>query len=182
MSGALQIVLILVVIGYVLVRRMAGEPAQAKRMLILPVVLMAIGLSQVADDVKTPAAVGFLAVTVVISLVLGALRGASVRISERGGVAFVQYTVLTVVLWVVNVAVKFGANFALRGIDPHDATALSNSLLLTLGASMLLEGLVVLARAVRSDHQVIWQAGKDGAPHQTSPLLDGMRPGRNQWR
>jgi hypothetical protein len=43
MSGPLEIVVILAVVGYLLARRVIGEPAQAKRMLILPVVLSLIG-------------------------------------------------------------------------------------------------------------------------------------------
>lgn len=175
MSGAWQIILIVVAVGYILVRRMVGEQAEARRMLILPAVLTVIGVSDVSGDLKTPAAVGLLVVTAAISVAIGALRGATVRISARNGVAFVQYTILTVILWVVNIAIKFGANVGLRIIDPHDSAALSNSLLLTLGAGMLVEGLVVLGRALRADHQVIWQAGKDGAPHQMSPFLDNIQ-------
>jgi hypothetical protein len=175
MSGALQIVLIVVAVGYILVRRMIGEQAEARRMLILPTVLVIIGLSDVSKDVKTPAAVGILVATAAISVAIGALRGASVRISTREGVAFVQYTALTVILWVANVVIKFGANAGLRVIDPNDSAALSNSLMLTLGAGMLIEGLIVLARALRADHRVVWQAGKDGAPHQMSPFLDDIQ-------
>jgi hypothetical protein len=184
MSGPLQIVLILAAICFVMVRRMMGEPAQAKRMLVLPAVLGVIGLSDVSSQLKTPLSVVFLVATAAISVAIGALRGATVRISERGGLAFVQYTWLTVVLWVVNLAVKFGANFALRAAYPKDAGVLGNSLLLTLGAGMLVEGLVVLYRALRSDHQVMWQEGKNGAPRQMSPLMDNLRghlAGDRRW-
>jgi hypothetical protein len=179
MSGPLEIVLILAAICYVMVRRMMGEPARAKRMLVLPAVLGVIGLSDVSGQVKTPLSVVFLVATAAISVGIGALRGASVRISERDGLAFVQYTGLTVALWVVNLVIKFGANFALKAVDPKDAGALSNSLLLALGAGMLMEGLVVLYRALRSDHQVMWQEGKNGAPRQMSPFMDNLRHSLN---
>jgi hypothetical protein len=80
---------------------------------------------------------------------------------------------------VANLAIKFGGNFLLRVVDPHAAAAVSNSLLLTLGAGMLVEGLVVLARALRTDSRVIWSKGKDGQPHQMSPFLDGLRDSLN---
>ena len=175
MSGPVEIVLILAAVGYLLIRRVLGEPAQAKRMLVLPVVLSLIGLSDVSGEVKTPLSLLFLVATAAISVVLGALRGASVRISQRDGLAFVRYTGATVLLWVVNLAIKFGANLALGAIDPQDAGAVGNSLLLTLGLGILAEGLVVLYRALRHDHQVIWTQGRDGAPHQMSPFLDNLR-------
>lgn len=175
MSGSLEIVLVVAAVCYVMLRRMMGEPAQAKRMLVLPAVLGVIGLSDVSGQVKTPMSAVFLVVTVGISLVLGALRGATVRISQRDGLAFVRYTGFTIALWIVNLVVKFGANFGLKAFDSHDSGAVGNSLLLSLGAGMLVEGLVVLYRALRGDHQVMWTHGEDGAPHQMSPLLDNVR-------
>src|ERR1700753_3833124 len=100
MSGPAEIVLIVAAVCYLLVRRMAGEPAQAKRMLILPVVLIAIGISDLSGHVSSSMSLLFLVATAAISVVLGALRGASVRISQRDGVAFVRYTGVTIVLWV----------------------------------------------------------------------------------
>jgi hypothetical protein len=168
MSGPVEIVLILAAVGYLLARRVIGEPAQAKRMLILPVVLSLIGLS---GQVKTPLSLLFLVATAAIGVLLGALRGVSVRVSQREGLAFLRYTGVTVVLWVVNLAIKFGA------IDPKDAAAVGNSLLLTFGLGILAEGLVVLYRALRNDHRVMWAQGQDGSPHRMSPFLDNLRRG-----
>ncbi|MGQ4514395.1 hypothetical protein [Streptomyces sp. DW26H14] len=175
MSGPVEIVLIVAAVGYVLVRRMMGEPAQAKRMLILPAVLCVIGLSDVSGEVTTSMSLLFLVATAAISVVLGMLRGASVRISQRDGLAFVRYTGVTVLLWVLNLAVKLGANFALGALDPKDAGGVGDSLMLSLGLGILAEGLVVLYRALRAGHQVMWAQGRDGAPHQSSPFLDDLR-------
>lgn len=178
MSGPVEIVLILAVIGYVLVRRMMGEAAQAKRMLLLPGILFVIGLTQLDGALRSPAAIVFLVISAALSVVLGLLRGASVKISDQGGTAFVRYTWVTVVLWVTNLAVKFGANIVFDHIDPH-AAALGNSLMVTLGLGMLVEGLIVIARALRSDSQVIWTKGDNGAAHTRSPLLDSLRESMN---
>jgi len=175
MSGPVEVVVILAAVGYVLARRMIGEPAQAKRMLVLPAVLSVIGLSDVSGHVKSPVSLLFLVATAAVSVVLGALRGVSVRISRRDGLAFVRYTGFTVVLWVVNLAIKFGANLLLGGIDRTDAGAVGNSLLLTLGLGLLAEGLVVLYRALRTGHPVMWAQGRGSAPHQMSPFLDDLR-------
>lgn len=179
MSGPLEIVLILAAVCYVMVRRMAGEPAQAKRMLVLPAVLGVVGLNDVSGQVKTPSSAVLLVATAAISVVLGALRGSTVRISRRDGAAFVQYTGLTVALWVVNLVIKFGANFALKAFDAKDSGAVGNSLLLTLGTGMLVEGLVVLYRALRGDHQVMWAEGRDGASRRPFPFADSLRHSLN---
>jgi len=175
MSGPVEIVLILAAICFVMVRRLIGEPAQAKRMLVLPAVVAVIGLTDVSGQLKTPMAAAFLVATAAISVGIGALRGASVRISQRDGLAFVRYTWVTVVLWVVNLVIKFGADIVLKAIDPKDAGAVTNSLLLTLGLGLLVEGAVVLYRSLRSDHQVMWTQGKNGGPREMSPMLDNLR-------
>jgi hypothetical protein len=172
MSGPVEIVLILAAICFVMVRRLIGEPAQAKRMLVLPAVLAVIGLTDVSGQLKTPMAAVFLVATAAISVGIGALRGASVRISQRDGLAFVRYTWVTVVLWAANLVIKFGADVVLKAIDPKDAGAVTSSLLLTLGLGLLVEGAVVLYRALRGDHRVMWTQGKNG---QMSPMLDNLR-------
>jgi hypothetical protein len=178
-SGPIEIILILAAVCYVLVRRMLGEPAEARRMLILPAVLCVIGVSNVAHDATSAVPLLFLIGSGAISVVIGALRGLSVRLSDRAGLAFVRYTWVTVALWVANLAVKFGGNILIRVVDPHAAAAAGSSLLLTLGAGLLVEGLVVLARAMRTDSRVIWSTGRGGQPHQMSPLLDGLRGSMN---
>lgn len=177
MSEPLEIVLILAAVGYVLVRRMMGEAAQVKRMLVLPAVLFVVGISQLGSALHSPAAIVFLLVSAALSVGIGALRGASVRVSDRGGIAFVNYTWVTVVLWVVNLVVKFGANFVFGHIDPQ-AAALGNSLLVTLGLGMLVEGLIVLMRAMRTESQIIWTKDRSGAP-VTSPTFDNLRHSMN---
>ena len=189
MSGPVEIVLILAAVGYLLVRRVLGEPAQAKRMLMLPAVLSVIGLSDVsgqavsgqAETSLSSLSLLFLATTAAISIILGVLRGASVRISRRDGVAFVRYTAVTVALWVVNLAIKFGANLTLGAIDPTDAGAVSNGLLLTIGVGILAEGLVVLYRALRNHHPVMWSQD-DNNPHDNphdQPYRDSSATGWN---
>ncbi|MGV9293180.1 DUF1453 domain-containing protein [Amycolatopsis sp. NPDC003676] len=179
MSGPVEIVLIVAAIGYLMVRRLIGEPAQAKQMLILPAVLSVVGLSTLSGEVKTPASMVFLVGTAAISVVLGVLRGMSVRISRRDGTAFVRYTAVTVALWVANIVVKIGVNVALDAFAPQDAGGVSNSMMLTIGVGILAEGLVVLYRALRAGHQVVWTQGRDGAPAQTSPLLDNIQRNLN---
>jgi hypothetical protein len=175
MNGPIEVVLILAAVCYVMARRLAGEPAQAKRMFILPAVLLLIGLSGVSEDLRSPTSVLFLVATGGLSVVLGALRGASVRVSGRDGLAFIQYTGVTVTLWVVNLVLKFGGNVVLGLVDRQDAAPVSNSLFLTLGAGLLVEGAVALLKALRTEHRVAWAKGKDGEPHRMSPFLDGLQ-------
>lgn len=174
MSGWIEIVLIVAAVAYMLVRRVAGEPAEARRMLVLPGVLTVVGLKDLHGHLST-ASVVFLVAMTGISVLIGACRGLSVRLLDRDGIVVIRYTAVTLVLWLVNIAIKFGGNALLKAVAPHDAAPLGNSLLLTLGAGMLVEGLTVLARTLRSGTPIIWSAGKDGGPHTTSSFLDDLQ-------
>ncbi|WP_194908777.1 CcdC protein domain-containing protein [Catenulispora rubra] len=175
MNGVPEIFLIIAVICFVMYKRVKGEPAQGKRMLAVPAVLIVVGIADVSKDAHNGSALAYLIATVAVSIVLGAWRAGSVRLAERDGIIFVHYTTTTVVLWLVNLAVKFGANAALKASDPHLSSALGNTLFLTLGAGMFVEGFLIVARAMVTGHQVIWSKGENGAPHQTSDLLDSLQ-------
>ncbi|MEV0260295.1 DUF1453 domain-containing protein [Streptomyces sp. NPDC050617] len=154
---------------------MIGEPAEAKRMLILPAVLSLVGVSNLSGGHLDAGAVVFLVATGGLSVLLGVLRGVSIRLSNRDGLVFMRYTWVTVALWVLNIVAKIGANLLLGAVDPHMSGVTSDSLLLTIGIGMLAEGLMVLGRAVRTDSRVVWTAGKDGQPHTSSALIDSLQ-------
>lgn len=175
MSGPVEIVLIVAAVGYVLVRRYLGEPAQVKRALVLPAVLSLIGLQHIGGALHSPAAVGFVAATVALGVLFGLLRGASVRLFQRDGIVFMRYTAVTFVVWVASFAVKFGSGYVFGLIDPGAAAAAGNTTMLSLGIGLLAEGVVVLAKAVRTGDQVIWSKGRRGAAHQTSPWFDDLQ-------
>ncbi|MFC4244537.1 DUF1453 domain-containing protein [Gryllotalpicola reticulitermitis] len=175
MSGPIEVILIIVVIGYLLIRRLIGEAAEGRRMLLLPAILTAIGLMDLAKVAQSPVSIGFLIATTAVSVVLGLLRGATIRVFEQDGLVFMRYRVITVVLLALNFAIKFGASFALGLVDPSAEHAASNGLLLTLGSGLLVEGLVVLSKAVRTNSRILWKQGKDGEPHKTSSFLDGLQ-------
>lgn len=156
LSGPVQVVVIIAAIGYVLVRRLLGEPVQVKRLLVLPAVLCLVGFAHLTKVPQTAMSVVFLLVTAAAGAAIGLGRGLTVEVSERDGVAFLRYSARTVGLWVASIAVKFGAGFLLGAIDPVAERASSSGLMLAVGLGVLAEGLVVLARAAASGGQVDW--------------------------
>ncbi|MFI6095610.1 DUF1453 domain-containing protein [Lentzea sp. NPDC051213] len=172
MTGTVEVVLIAAAIIYVLARRLMGEPAEGKRLLILPAVLGVIGLTQVS--VTSASAIVFLVASAALSVVFGLLRGLTIRTYEQNGIVMLRYTAMTIVLWVASIAARLAAGFVMNQIDPSAAHA-GNGLMLVVGAGLLAEGLVVLSKAVRVRGQVVWSKGRRGAPHRTSPFLDSWQ-------
>jgi hypothetical protein len=174
-SGPIEIIMVIAVVCYILIRRLIGEPAEGKRMLLLPVILTVVGVVGITKLTQTPVSVAFLVASAGFSMVLGLLRGTTIRLFPRDGLVFMRYTWVTVALWAVNLAVKFGANIILRVFDPHDVASVSSGLYLTLGAGMLCEGVVVLVKALHTDGRIMWAKGKKGQPHAMSPFLDALQ-------
>jgi membrane protein CcdC involved in cytochrome C biogenesis len=177
MSNPIELVLIIALIAYVLIRRMAGQPAQGKKLLVLPAVIMVIGFLSLSHT-WSPLAVGFLVATTAISFVIGILRGVSIKLFEKDGVVWMRYTGTTVVLWVANILIKVAAAFAIAVINPTAAHQESSGLLISLGMGVLMEGVVVANKALHTDSRVLWAKGKDGEADRHSDFLDTIQRSR----
>lgn len=161
-----------VAVGYVLWSRLRGQPLNARRLLVLPVVLTVVGVADLTGSSAPRLSgtdVGFLAAGVAISVLLGVARGATIELYPNGGELWRRYRPVTVVLWVTLVAVKF----VLAGIAfvaGASAGGGTHGLLLSLGASLIAEAVVVGPRALST-----------GLPFASDPKdAARSRPGRSR--
>jgi hypothetical protein len=82
-----------------------------------------------------------------------------------------RYRASTIALWVLNFAVKIALLPIEHAVSPASSSASNDGILLAIGLGIVAETLVVLYRALRTESTIVWQKGKDGAPHQTLPPL-----------
>jgi hypothetical protein len=146
----LVVLLVIAGIGYVLWRRLTGEPVQTKRLVVLPAVFTVLGVVDLTKSNAPPlssADVAFLVAGVATSLALGAARGASVELLPRVGYLYQRYRKATVAWWVVLVVTKLGLDLAAHAAGAA-AAAGTHSLMLALGVSLLGEAAVVAPRAL----------------------------------
>ena len=171
-------------VGYVLWSRLRGQPLNARRLLVLPVVLTVIGVADLTGSSAPRLSgtdVGFLAAGVAISVVLGVARGATIELYPNGGELWQRYRPVTVVAWATLVVAKL----ALAGIPSlavASAGAETRGLLLSLGASLIAEAAVVGPRAL-STGLPFASDPKDAARSwlgrsRTNPFADAGGPGR----
>nr|WP_296768131.1 CcdC protein domain-containing protein [Rhodococcus sp. (in: high G+C Gram-positive bacteria)] len=177
-----SIVIIAALVVYLLVRRMSGQLMEARRMLVIPAIVVVIGLSTLGTAGETsggsagitPTAVGFLAFGVLIGAALGAVRGFTVRLVERDGYAWMKYSALTLALWVAAIAVRLIAVPVESAIDSGAAATAGQAFALSIGAGLLAESLVVLYRATHGSSRIVWRASKTGDHaiwrHQGNPV------------
>lgn len=164
-----SIVLVVALVVYLLVRRMSGQLMEARRMLVVPAIVVVIGLSTLGSAGAsggsagiTPMAVGFLAFGVLIGAALGAVRGFTVRLVERDGYAWMKYSALTLALWVAAITVRLISVPIESSIDSGAAATAGQAFALSIGAGLLAESLVVLYRATRGNSRIVWRASKSG--------------------
>ncbi|MDQ3786383.1 MAG: DUF1453 domain-containing protein [Actinomycetota bacterium] len=138
--------LVIVAVGYTIVRRMIGEPLNARDLVGAPVVLLAVGgysLAKVPD--VTVVDVAWLAGSSLVGLALGVWRGATVRLMVKNGVLWQRYPARTYLVWLVSLVVNGGVGFlATHGGMQADARPMT----LSIGVGLLGEAAAVGLRAL----------------------------------
>jgi hypothetical protein len=145
--NAFQLVLIVAIVILVIGRRFMGQPLRAQS-LLLPVGVAAWAVYQLAGTHLTGTDIGFLLVCGLLGAASGAGRGVTVRLYPRNGHLWMRYTWLTAAVWVGTIALRaglvIGGHFAGIGLSTTPTTVF------TLGVSLIVEVLVVGARATRT--------------------------------
>ena len=153
-STEAQLLLFLVIIVWRLARKLREQPiATDRQRWRLPLILTAIGgyetlaLTRGAHPLTlTTADVAYLAVVGGLSVLLGLLRGATIRIRDHGGALTQQYTPLTAGLWLATIALRLGADLTAAHSLGVAAAVTGTSILMMFGLSLLGESLCVALR------------------------------------
>jgi len=108
--NVLQILIVAAVVVWMIVRRFAGSPVQA-RSLVAPVALTAYGLIQLNHGMHghfTTADDAMLALDAVAGLLAGLARGATIKLYLRDGHLWQRYTIVTLGVWLAFIAARIG--------------------------------------------------------------------------
>jgi hypothetical protein len=147
-----RIALVIAVVGFVIAKRFKGEQVAAKRLAILPVVLTVIGFTDFRHSVGGALSaldMGALVACGAISLAIGALRGTTIELSERGGYLWQRYRVATLGVWAVALVARLAEMLVGHAVGASAVTG-GNSLLLMLGLTLVGEGAMLALRASTS--------------------------------
>jgi hypothetical protein len=181
-SAPLTVLVVVAVVGYVLWSRIQGQPLKAKRLVVLPLLLTVIGivdLTGASAPHLTATDIAFLVASVAISAFLGAVRGATIELYPEAGELWQRYRRSTVGLWIVLIASKLVVMAIAHGAGAS-AGAGTDSLLLSLGVSLLGESAIVAPRAHSSglpfatDHKE--SDGHRSVPGRSSPGRSSPAP------
>ena len=166
--SAANILLYVVLIGYVLFRKVQGQPVKApRRLLALPVILIVLGFGDLrGGPTMKPGEIALIVVGAVVSLGLGLLRGKADKLSTRDGAPFVQWGAASLALFGANIVAKLVLDI-IGVATGGEASILEKSLLFTLGLTLLGEALVLLVRTGGSVTLI------NARPSTGTPFSDG---------
>ena len=145
---ATNILVYVALIGYVLFKRVQGQPVAApKRLFGLPIILIVLGYGDVTHGgTMKPVEIALTVIGGALSLGLGLLRGRADKLSDRDGSPFVKWGAASLILFVGNLAAKLVLD--LIGVAAGSTTsAVGKSLVLTLGLTLLGEAAVLWVRS-----------------------------------
>jgi len=145
----LQILLIAGLVVFVIVRRFAGQPVQAKSS-VLPLGITVWGLVQLRGIHPGPADLAFLAIEALVAIAVGLARGATIQLYRKAGQLWQRYRWTTLAVWLAAIALRAGMVVGGHLMGVHVVT---QSLTFVLGLSFVAEAALVA-----------WRAAQTGAP------------------
>jgi hypothetical protein len=143
----------LAALAWILYRQLQVRAVRSTRSFRMVVIFAVIGVVETAkfgqQHTISAAAWGLLVASLLVGAGFGAVRAMTVRVWRDGGVLYRKGSVLTLVLWLVGIALHLSVDLLIKHID-HDAAGLGNvATLLYLALSLGIQQLLVQWRAER---------------------------------
>ncbi|MCQ4043071.1 DUF1453 domain-containing protein [Streptantibioticus rubrisoli] len=146
MSTWLVVTLIAVVAVIVVVKRLIGEPLNVRDLFVPPIALIGVGVWLLCEtDGLTRADIAWATAGAALGLALGAVRGMTIRVFDKGGVLWQRYTGRTFLVVVASLAASAGFGLFATAMGMHEG---ARPVQLSIGVGFLGEALVVGRRAL----------------------------------
>lgn len=155
-------------IVWVVYRQFIGRYASPGRM-ILPLVLVVVGFSQVASAHLewTAGVTAVIALDLLVTIALGAVRGMAITLSMQDGYLFQRGGVRSLLLWLVSIGAR--VLFAVLAAGTAAGPATSATLMLSFGLSIAAQ-YAVLAFRIKADGRPIRPSGDRRSARSGSTL------------
>ncbi|GAY11816.1 hypothetical protein [Pseudonocardia sp. N23] len=162
-----QILIAVVVLGWIVWRQVVGQYASRTKLTWLPLVLVVLGVYTVVQahlDITTTGAV-LIGAEMLLTVVLGWVRGRAVSLETRDGFLYLRGGAPALVLWVVSIGMRVLVEVLAHGIGGSTAALATATIALSFGLSLGVQG-IVLRQRIRND----------GRPLQEDARRGGTRP------
>jgi hypothetical protein len=149
MNTLLIVAVAVAVVAVVVGRQLLGEPIRAKRPIVLPLALAAVGLANLNGARPGPLDLIMVSLAATSAVVIGLGQGRTMRLSERDGFLWAQLPPRGLWWWAALIGSRllFGVLATVVGAD---VAASGAAITLVLGLNRLSQAGVVAMRAVRA--------------------------------
>lgn len=129
-----------------LTKRVKGEPVPTdKKLFVLPIILIVVGWGQIGHLSMNTTGITLTAISAVVGLGLGILRGAKDKLTLRDGAPFMRWGRASLIMFLANVAIKLVLDVVLVAAGGTSAAAAA-SLALVFGLTLLGEAIALWLR------------------------------------
>jgi hypothetical protein len=137
-------------IGFVLYRQMRSLPVSPRRLVLLPGIIALFAVQQLSRQSLTfdLGTIGFLGVSLALSLLAGMWRGTTFRMWNEAGVVMAKGTALTLLAWGVLIALRLPFAFASHAANYAQGLVVGE-LLLALAVTFAAQNAVIWLRSSR---------------------------------
>jgi hypothetical protein len=170
MNSVLEVLLVVAVVAYVIMRQVRGEALRGKKLIVLPLVLTVVGILSLTKHGVHPTAADItcMAVSAVIAAGIGVSQGTSMRLESRQGALWGRMPARGLWWWAALLASRLIMSLVAHGLDAKVAASTAPILML-LGVNRIGQALVIAPRALSGP--VPFAPEKDG-----STFLSGNSP------
>ena len=153
-TSSLNYVVTAALVVWVLTRQLQARPVVARKLFVLPVILVIVGIGSL-DSAGPKGASHFtsndgkwLAIDLATTIVFGLLRGASIRLYAQGSVLWRKGTWLTLGGWLLS----FGARALIGVLAANDGASVvaSSAIALSFGVSLGVQGAGIYLRGMQA--------------------------------
>jgi len=145
----LVVAVVVVVIAFVVGRQLFGEPIRAKRLIVLPLALAAVGLANLTGSRPGVLDLLFVGLSATSAVAIGLGQGRTMRLSERDGFLWGQLPPYGLRWWAALLGSRLLLGLLAASVGAHVAAS-GAAILLVLVVNRLSQAGVVAMRAVRA--------------------------------
>ncbi len=150
MSGIVEIAVLAAAVGFVIVTQVRGQSLQARRLVLLPAILIVTGLAGLHGMTGvSPADIACITVSALIAATIGLAQGAVTRLQSRNGTLWGRLPVSGLWLWAALIVSRVAMMVAAHAVGAQAAASL-DSVLVVLGINRLAQAGVIASRAARA--------------------------------
>lgn len=146
----LEIAALVAAVGYVIFTQLRGQALHARRLVVLPAVLIVIGVAGLHGMTGvSPADITLIGTSALIAAVIGFAQGGVTRLQSRDGTLWGRLPAWGLLLWVTLIVSRLAMMALAHGIDAEAAASL-DSVLVVLGINRLAQAGVIASRAAHA--------------------------------